>query len=161
MIQQQAENAAADHFANNDRQYQNRPQGISCKCLSKYRDIFNAIYSHQNNRHNHSVTNNWRNPCNIWILPQHTSTDRANQRRKGAENDIPGQTAGNDVRQYAADRQSRDRGRREDGQNRQGFRDPDLDGAAGQPESVGNQRQDDVESGDYAAEGDLLEIFWT
>ena len=83
----------------------------------------------------------------------HASDDisflRAEKRRQRAENDVKNVAAEQDVAEKASDRQSGDGRRREERQNRQRFREADLDRAVREVEARGDACEDDVDRGDH------------
>ena len=83
----------------------------------------------------------------------------AYQRGQRPENDIRKSAAGSDISQQTANIQARNGSRSKKGKDGESFGEANLNAAAGQPQSVGDQREHDVESGDHRRLSEVQNIF--
>ena len=92
-------------------------------------------------------------------MAEHPASRRADQRRETSEQDIPEYRSAQNIRQQTAHEQPRHRRRREDRQNRQRFRDPDVNSGLSERNRREHHRQNDVDGRNDSGLGEKQNLF--
>ena len=116
--QELAQDHAGDQLSETDSQHEQRHAAR------------NVVGVGQDKRDDQHIGDYGRERAQPAVLPKGEAADSSQKRGKGAEDDVRQRTSGQRVAEKAADRQARDRSRREEGQDRERFGEADLDGSA-------------------------------
>ena len=145
--QEESQNAAGDHFADADRQHKER--NAAFKMIGIGKDKRNDDGVGQDGRERAAKLANQSGLCSRALtVSDQIGPNRAHERCKASEDDVPDNAIGQPVGKKASDQKSRNCSRRKKGKNGECFREANLDGVIRQSQGVCQKGEYNIEGSD-------------
>lgn len=142
----ESKDPAGDHFADADRQHEERYAAFEFIYISKNEGDDENVGNDGRKRATDLVGHGLFRILGLATLADQISSDRAKERCDAAKHNVQEHAVAQIIRQDASDKESGDRCRREKGKDGECFREADLNGVIRQPQGICQKGENDIKS---------------